>query len=88
MSENICACGLSHPPSIEDIVFIDFDEVQEYIPLSKSRLYTLMNEGEFPKPVKIGIHRAVWIKQEILDYRSQRIEARNSNINQTKKIKE
>lgn len=79
MIENKCSCGLSQPPSKEEIVFISFDEVQDIIPLSKSRLYELMRKGKFPRPVKIGEHRAVWIQHEVIAYRAARIAERDAN---------
>lgn len=78
MIKNKCSCELSQPSPMEEINLISFDEVKELIPMSKSRLYTLMREGKFPRPVKIGEHRAVWIKHEVLAYRAARIAERDA----------
>ncbi len=58
--------------------FIDFSEVQKYIPLSKSRYYTLMREGRVPCSVKIAEHRACWLLSEVLAYAEARIKERNA----------
>jgi len=66
--------------SIENIELIGFAEVRAIVPLSKSRLYALMREGKFPRPIKLGDggHRSCWIKHEILAYLAERIAARDS----------
>lgn len=58
--------------------FIDFKEVQQIIPLSKSRYYALMKEGKVPRSVKIGDHRACWLLSECLAYANQKIQERNA----------
>ncbi len=57
--------------------FIDFSEVQKYIPLSKSRYYALMKLGRLPASVKISEHRACWLLSEVLAYANQQIQKRN-----------
>lgn len=58
--------------------FIDFSEVQKYIPLSKSRYYALMRENRVPRSVKIAEHRACWLLSEVLAYAEDRIKERNA----------
>ena len=60
--------------------FLDFAEVQKYIPYSKSRFYALMRENRVPRPVKIGQHRACWLLSEILAFTDARIKERNRNF--------
>lgn len=79
MSTNTCSCGRPYLTSTEEVEFIDFDDVQQIIPMSKSRLYALMREAKFPRPVKlVGEHRAAWIKHEVVAYRDARIAERDS----------
>lgn len=59
--------------------FIDFDEVQKIIPLSKSRYYALMKQKRVPQSVKIGDHRACWLLSECLAYANARIQERNNH---------
>jgi prophage regulatory protein len=44
--------------------------------LSRSALYALMSEGNFPKPVKIGGRINAWPDVEIAAWIEARIEAR------------
>lgn len=62
--------------------FIDFSEVQKYIPLSKSRYYTLMRQKRVPSSVKIAEHRACWLLSEVQAYAEARIKERNKRLNQ------
>lgn len=73
------SAGASGKPSSAyagDIELISFDDVQSIIPLSKSRIYALIKARKFPPPVKIGEHRACWVRHEIIAYRDERIAAR------------
>jgi predicted DNA-binding transcriptional regulator AlpA len=60
--------------------FIDFSEVQKYIPLSKSRYYTLMRQGRVPCSVKIAEHRSCFLLSEVLAYAETRIKERNQKL--------
>ncbi len=64
--------------------FIDFSEVQKFIPLSKSRYYALLREKRVPSPVKISEHRACWLLSEVLGYAEARIKERNEKMQQGK----
>lgn len=65
--------------------FLDFSEVQQYIPLSKSRYYALMRQGRVPGSVKIAEHRACWLLSEVLAYAEARIKERNEKMQQGRK---
>lgn len=65
--------------------FLDFSEVQEFIPLSKSRYYALMRQNRVPRVVKIADHRACWLLSEVLAYAEARIKERNERMQQGKK---
>jgi prophage regulatory protein len=46
---------------------------------AKSSLYKDIAEGNFPKPIKIGIRSVAWIESEVDSYISNRIsQSRNS----------
>lgn len=60
--------------------FIDFAEVQKYIPLSQSRYYALMREKKVPVSVKISDHRSCFLLSEVLAYAEARIKARNEKL--------
>lgn len=50
--------------------------VAEKTGLSRSRIYSLINEGGFPKPVKIGERVAAWPDNEVADWIAARIAER------------
>ena len=39
-------------------------DVLELVPLSKSRLYLLIRDNEFPKPIKLG-KISVWVESDV-----------------------
>ncbi len=43
-------------------------QVKELTCLSKSSIYRLMGEGEFPKQVALGARSVVWVKSQIDDW--------------------
>lgn len=48
-----------------DIRFLRLPEVRERVGLSRSQIYRLIQEGEFPAPVKVGTTISVWPDAEI-----------------------
>lgn len=56
---------------------LSFRQVQEIIPISKTRAYELQATGEFPRPIKISRQRVAWLESEIFAYLNARIEQRN-----------
>jgi prophage regulatory protein len=50
-------------------------EVERLTSLSKSRIYALMNSGDFPKPVSLGAMSVAWLEVEVHEWIAQRIEA-------------
>ena len=47
-------------------------EVVERIRLSKTVLYRMMQEGEFPRPLKMGGHAVRWIESEVSEWVASR----------------
>lgn len=45
---------------------------------SRSQLSRLEQEGQFPKRVTLGAHRAAWVEHEIIAWASAREAAKNS----------
>ena len=45
--------------------------------LSRSQTYLLVQQGKFPKPLKLSERSSAWVEQEVSDWINQRIEARN-----------
>ena len=52
-------------------------EVLERVGLSKSTLWRYINEGDFPKPIKLGPRASGWIEEEVDDWIASRPRAVN-----------
>ena len=44
------------------------DEVLKLVPISVSGLYQKISDGDFPRPVKLGLRAVGWKKTEVLQY--------------------
>ena len=44
------------------------DEVLKLVPISVSGLYQKISDGDFPRPVKLGLRAVGWKKSEVLRY--------------------
>ena len=42
---------------------------------SKTRIYDLMQQGQFPRPIQLGPHSVAWIEEEVIQWINSRIEA-------------
>jgi prophage regulatory protein len=56
--------------------FLRIKNVVQLTTLSKSHIYGLIRNGEFPKPVKLTENTSVWIKSEVDEWIASRVEAR------------
>jgi prophage regulatory protein len=48
-------------------------EVERLTALSRSRIYELMKQGEFPNPVRLGTMSVAWVEAEIREWIATRI---------------
>jgi len=48
-------------------------EVERLTALSRSRIYDLMKQGAFPKPVQLGAMSVAWLEIEIREWIAARI---------------
>jgi len=60
----------------DKLKIIKLPEVKELTTFSRSTIYRLIDEGKFPKQIKLAERSSGWIKQEILDYLNTRINNR------------
>jgi len=51
----------------QDEKLISFQELQNLIPLGRTKLYELMKDNKLPKPVKIGA-RSLWRQKSIFTW--------------------
>ena len=51
-----------------DTEVIRRNEVLKLVPISVSGLYQKISDGEFPRPVKLGLRAVGWKKTEVLQY--------------------
>lgn len=49
----------------ESSPFYSIQQVLELVPISKSSLYLMVKNGEFPAQKKLGKRAAVWSKEEV-----------------------
>ena len=58
-----------------EVQFIRLPQVQEITCLSKSSIYRLMDDGEFPKQISLGARSVVWVRAHVDDWCAQKISA-------------
>lgn len=56
----------------EDIRFLKLEEVCSRIGVEKSKLYKMIREGGFPKPVKLG-SASLWADVTVREWQLQKI---------------
>lgn len=52
---------------------IRLTQVMECTGLARSTVYKFMAEGDFPKPVKLGVRVAAWVEAEVLAWIEEKI---------------
>ena len=52
-------------------------EVDARVPYSRAHLYRLEDQGEFPKRKRIGANRIAWVRAEIEQWLSERLEGQS-----------
>ncbi len=55
--------------------FIRLPQVKELTCLSKSSIYRLMEEEDFPKQIPLGARSVVWVKSQVEDWCAQKVNA-------------
>lgn len=52
---------------------IRLKQVMECTGLARSTVYKFIAEGDFPKPVKLGVRVAAWVEAEIQEWVKEKI---------------
>ena len=55
--------------------FIRLPQVKEITCLSKSSIYRLIEDGDFPKQVALGARSVVWVRSQVEDWMHQKVSA-------------
>ena len=58
-----------------EVQFLRLPQVKEITCLSKSSIYRLMDEGEFPKQISLGARSVVWVRSHVEDWCAQKVSA-------------
>lgn len=56
-----------------DPIFLRIQDVVKMTSLSRSSIYRMINDGEFPRQVSVGTRQVRWHRQEILDWCEEKI---------------
>jgi prophage regulatory protein len=67
--------ALSH---LDDVAFLRLPEVKAITGLSKSSLYALIKEKNFPAPVRLGARAVAWVRSEVRQWAAERVHASRS----------
>jgi prophage regulatory protein len=68
--------GMSN--ALDDVTFLRLPEVKAITGLSKSSLYGLIREKNFPTPVQLGPRAVAWIRSEVRQWAVERVRASRS----------
>ena len=52
-------------------------QVAEYVNVSKSQIYKLVQQGRLPKPIKLGERGSAWLVSEIDAWLQSRVDLRD-----------
>ena len=55
--------------------FIRLPQVKEITCLSKSSIYRMMDEGDFPKQIAWGARSVVWVRAQVEEWCAQKVSA-------------
>lgn len=53
--------------------FIRMTELKGKVALSRSQIYKLIQQGEFPEPIKLGKKISVWTDSEVEEWMSSKL---------------
>jgi len=53
--------------------FLSKQQVLEIVPISKSTLYLMIADNEFPAPIKLGKRSSAWSKKAVHDWVAQKL---------------
>lgn len=57
-------------------------DVRDRVPYSRSTIYQLISQGEFPKPVSLGARAVAWLESDIDEWIAARIGNNRAAVSQ------
>lgn len=58
---------------LEDVTFLRLPEVKAVTGLSKTSLYALIRNRNFPSPVRLGPRAVAWVRSEVKQWATNRV---------------
>ena len=58
-----------------EVQFLRLQQVRDITQLSKSSIYRLMSEGDFPRQIPLTARQVVWVKQHVMDWCNKKVKA-------------
>jgi prophage regulatory protein len=55
--------------------------------LSRSTIYLRISEGNFPRPVQLGVRAVGWVESEIDEWLDQQIQNRSDSMSNMRRVK-
>lgn len=77
-SQNPSDVCLNGSETLDDISFLRLPEVRLLTGLSKTSLYALIRENNFPAPVRLGPRAVAWVRSEVRQWAVERVLASRS----------
>jgi prophage regulatory protein len=59
--------------SMNEIVFWRLDKVLAETGLKRTHLYQMVNQGYFPKQIKLGKRACAWLASEVKDWKESKL---------------
>jgi prophage regulatory protein len=59
-------------------------KVEKQVGLSRSTIYSLMQQGLFPKPISLGPRSRGWLQAEITNWLAERVRQRDEGLKEVK----
>jgi len=56
-------------------IFLRINDVTKLTSISRSSIYRMINEGDFPVQISVGNRQVRWSRQEVLDWCDEKLAA-------------
>ncbi len=57
---------------------LSFDDLQRIVPLSRTTIWRLERQGDFPRRIRIGPNRVAWVETEVEAWINDRLAEREA----------